>query len=65
PVHTSWLSGQQWLEELIGGHDRRFHNEMGLHKHVFWKLVSILGRDAGLVHTWHLSAEEQLAIFLH
>ena len=34
PVHTSWLSGQQWVDELINGHDQRFHNEMGLHKHV-------------------------------
>ncbi|KAH9030802.1 hypothetical protein EDB84DRAFT_1255222, partial [Lactarius hengduanensis] len=65
PVHTSRLSGQQWLDELVGGHDRRFHNEMGLHKHVFRKLVLVLGRDAGLAHTRHVSAEEQLAIFLH
>ena len=65
PVHTSWLLGQQWIDELVNGHDRRFHNELGLHKHTFNKLIRVLGRDAGLVDTRHVSAEEQLAIFLH
>ena len=65
PVHTSWLSGQQWIDELVNGHDRRFHNELGLRKHTFNKLIRVLGRDAGLVDTRHVSAEEQLAIFLH
>jgi hypothetical protein len=65
PVHTSRLSGQQWIDELINGHERRFHNEIGLRKHVFTRLVSILEKDAGIVHTRHVSAEEQVAIFLH
>ena len=65
PVHTSWLSGQQWLDELISRHPQRFHNEMGLHKHVFTKLIHMLGRDASLASTQHVLAEEQLAIFLH
>jgi hypothetical protein len=65
PVHTSWLSGQQWVDELIDGHDRRFHNEMGLCKHVFTKLVSVLETDTGITHNQSVSAEEQVAIFLH
>ena len=65
PVHTSRLSGQQWLDELIDGHNRRFHNEMGIRKHVFMRLVRMLRRDTGLVDTRHVLAEEQLAIFLH
>ena len=65
PVHTSRLSGQQWLDELANGHPQRFYNEMGLRKHVFKKLIRVLGTDAGLVDTRHVSAEEQLAIFLH
>ena len=65
PVHTSRLLGQQWLDELISGHPRRFHNEMGLHKHVFMKLIRVLGRDTGLAPTWHVLAEKQLAIFLY
>ena len=65
PVHTSQLLGQQWLDELIDGHNWRFHNEMGICKHVFMRLVCVLRRDTGLVDTRHVLAEEQLAIFLH
>lgn len=65
PVHTSRLSGQMWLDELVNGHPRRFYNEIGLCKHVFEKLIEILKQDAGLVNTQHVLAEEQLAIFLH
>ena len=65
PVHTSRLSGLQWLDELVSGHPQRFHNEMGLHKDVFMKLIRVLGRDTGLAPTRHVLAKEQLAIFLH
>jgi len=65
PQHTSILSGQGWINELIAGHDGRFHNEMGVRKHVFRALLSVLQGDAGLVDTRHVSGEEQLAIFLH
>ena len=65
PVHTSRLSGQQWLDKLVNGHPQRFYNEMGLHKHVFKKLIRVLGMNVGLVDTRHVSAEEQLAVFLH
>jgi hypothetical protein len=65
PVHTSQLSGQQWVEELMDGHDRRFHNEMGLCKHIFTRLISILEKDTGIVHSCNVLAEEQVAIFLH
>ena len=65
PQHTSVLSGQAWIDELIAGHDGRFYNEMGMQKHVFWALLSALWKDTGLRDTMHVSDEEQLAIFLH
>jgi hypothetical protein len=65
PQHTSILSGQDRINELITGHDGRFYNEMGVHKHVFRTLVSLLQDDAGLHDTRHVSAKEQLAILLH
>jgi hypothetical protein len=65
PQHNSRLSGQQWIDELIAGHDGRFYNELGMHKHVFWSLLSVLRENAGLCDTMHVSCEEQLAIFLH
>lgn len=64
-VHTSLLSGELWLEELLNGHDRRFHNELGMNKFAFRRLIAILGTDAGLHATRHVSAAEQIAIFLH
>jgi hypothetical protein len=39
PVHMSRLTGQMWIDELVGRHPRRFYNEMGLCKHIFMKLV--------------------------
>ena len=65
PQHTSVLSGQAWIDELIAGHDGWFYNEMGMQKHVFWALLSALQKDTGLRDTMHVSNEEQLAIFLH
>src|SRR6266702_5371845 len=54
-----------WSGELLIGHDGRFHNELRLNKHIFRRLISVLTRDAGLRATQHVSAEEQLVIFLH
>ncbi|KAJ7624769.1 hypothetical protein FB45DRAFT_687551, partial [Roridomyces roridus] len=38
PMHTSILTGQGWLDELITGHDRRFKENLGMAKHVFFRL---------------------------
>ena len=65
PQHTSILSGQDWINELIAGHNGRFYNEMGMNKHVFQALLSTLQRETGLHSTRHISDAEQLAIFLH
>ena len=65
PQHTSVLSGQLWLNELLGGHDGRFYNELGMQKFVFRRLLTMLETDAGLRGTRHVSAAEQAAIFLH
>jgi transposase len=63
--HTSKLSGRQWVQELLSGHEDRIHNALGMHKGVFIQLVATLGRDAAVHDTRYVSAEEQIAIFLH
>jgi hypothetical protein len=63
--HTSRLSGEQWVQELLHGHNIRIHNELGMNKTVFIKLLEVLRSDAGVLRTRYVSAEEQLAIFLH
>ncbi|KAI9442812.1 hypothetical protein BJY52DRAFT_1108867, partial [Lactarius psammicola] len=63
--HTSRLSGQQWIAELLSGHDVQFYNELGMQKFVFKRLLTMLEQCASLSGTCHISASEQLAIFLH
>ncbi|KAL1749642.1 hypothetical protein FB107DRAFT_167893, partial [Schizophyllum commune] len=46
--HTSKLSGQEWVDELINGHPDRIHNELGMHLHVFVLFVA---------HLWELGLE--------
>lgn len=64
PQNTSILTGHAWVCELLAGHPRRFHNMMGISKHVFRNLVKELRAHAGLGDTRHIACEEQLAVFL-
>ena len=60
-----WLTGQNWIDELLNGHSGRFYNQLGMHKHVFSALVKVLQSWTAFADTKYVSAEEQLAIFLH
>ncbi|KAH7919767.1 hypothetical protein BV22DRAFT_990648, partial [Leucogyrophana mollusca] len=64
-MHTSVLTGRQWLDELLTGHPKHFYNIMGIERFVFCKLSRELQLKAGLCGTKHVTADEQLAIFLH
>ncbi|KAJ7749425.1 hypothetical protein B0H16DRAFT_1319246, partial [Mycena metata] len=65
PMHTSILTGQRWLMELIRGHDGRFKNQLGIAKHVFFRLSFELQTTCGLRSTKNVTADEKLATFLH
>jgi hypothetical protein len=65
PLHTSRLTGDQWVQELINGHEERFYNKMGMNNMVFTRLLDLLVREAGLRDTRYVTTREQLAIFLH
>ena len=65
PLHTSRLTGDQWVQELVDGHEGRFYNEMEMHDIVFHQLLELLVREGGLCNTRYVTAHEQLAIFLH
>jgi hypothetical protein len=62
--NNSLLMGQEWLDELLIGHPKRFYALMGMHKHVFqellWELIKV-----GLHDPRYVSSEEQLTIFLY
>ncbi|KIK19939.1 hypothetical protein PISMIDRAFT_106610 [Pisolithus microcarpus 441] len=40
--HTSILSGQGWVDELLNGHPQHIRSELSIHKHIFLRLISIL-----------------------
>ena len=65
PLHTSLLSGEQWVKELLDGHDERFYNGMGMHQPIFRKILALLKINGGLCDSRYVTAREQLAIFLH
>ena len=65
PMHTSILTGQLWLNELIHGHEGRFKDQLSIAKHVFFRLSFELQTCCGLRSTRHVTADEKLATFLH
>ena len=64
PYHTSILTGEGWVHELMTGHPDRIKTELGMWLHVFKHLIFTL-RSQGLQRSKHLSLEEQVAIFLY
>ena len=64
PYHTSALTGEAWVIELLSGHPERMRTALGVNLHVFSALILEL-RAAGLKESKHVSLEEQLAIYLY
>ena len=64
PYHTSSLSGEDWVQELLTGHPWCIQNELGLDRGTFLILIKAL-QVAGLQSLCHVSTEEQLVIFLY
>jgi len=63
PYHTSILTGEMWVNELLSGHPRRFRTELGVNRSTFILLVKAM-QSLGLQSSRHVSIEEQVAIFL-
>jgi hypothetical protein len=64
PYHTSILTGQGWVDELVHGHPLRIRTELGVSLEVFQALISKL-REMGHGASKHVTLEEQVAIFLY
>lgn len=65
PYHTSALSGEAWVLELITGHPDRIRHNLGVSLDIFDDLLRVL-RAGGFVPSRNgVSVEEQLAIFLY
>jgi len=66
PYHTSALSGEEWIQELITRHPQCIWDELG----VYWSTFTILLKAIqdpliGFQSLCHVSIEEQLSIFLY
>jgi hypothetical protein len=64
PYHTSILSGEGWVQELLNGHPRRIRNELGVNRGTFTLLRKAI-QLLDIHSSRHVSIEEQLAIFLY
>jgi hypothetical protein len=62
--HTSKLSGEENVQELIQGHLKNCRVAFRLQLEIFKLLASYL-RKEGLVHDTRIKVEEQLAFFLY
>ncbi len=63
--HNSKLTGIDWVCELLDGHPERIRDCLGVHKHVFKKLVEELFQLSHLEATKGVTTEEQVAVFLY
>jgi hypothetical protein len=64
PYHTSALSGEAWVQELLTGHPKRIRSELGVERSTFIVLLKAV-RVLGAMPSRHVSVEEQLSIFLY
>jgi hypothetical protein len=62
PYHTSILTDEGWVLELLTGYPRQICTELGVSHAVFDKLISTL-HSMGLHNSSRVSLEEQLHIF--
>ena len=63
--HTSKLTGEEWVKELINGHHDRMWTELGMRVHVFLAFVHELWVVSGLGDSRYVGLDEQVAIFLY
>jgi hypothetical protein len=64
PFHTSILTGEAWVAELLLGHPNHILFSLGVSRDTFLELIAVM-RQHELTDSRHVSLEEQLAIFLH
>jgi hypothetical protein len=64
PYHTSLLRGQEWLSEIMEGHPQHMHDQLGVSRLVFRRLLFDLCSSGQLCAGRSLAAEEKLGIYL-
>ena len=64
PYHTSILTGEGWVMELLAGHPKHICCELRVHRPVFLQSIQEL-QQLGHDRSKYVLLEEQLAIFLY
>ena len=65
PYHTSALTGQAWVLELLTGHPDRIRHNLGVNLEAFEELLQVLQANGYVQSRNGVTIEEQLAIFLY
>jgi len=65
PYHTSILTSEAWVYELIHGHPNRIRHNFGVDCDVFDALLHVLHRNGFTISRNGVSLEERLGIFLY
>ena len=63
--HDSQLTGDQWMKELLGGHEKRIRDNLGVSQEGFQYLEQLLKNERTLRSTRNMGTTEQLGIFLY
>ena len=64
PWHTSALTGEAWVMELLSGHPEHMRTALGVNLHVFSALILEI-QAAGYKNSKYVSLEDQLVIYLY
>jgi hypothetical protein len=64
-IHTSILTGDLYVKEVLEGHELRCKRDFRMEKHIFHNLVECLRDRCCLRDTDFVSVKEQVAIFLY
>ncbi|KAF7328442.1 putative nuclease HARBI1-like protein [Mycena sanguinolenta] len=65
PRHTSILTGQDWLDEMLNGHPERCLDQLGMYPAAFLFLCWEFERNGELGDSRYITSQEQTAIFLY
>ncbi|WVZ62320.1 hypothetical protein U9M48_012082 [Paspalum notatum var. saurae] len=63
-IHDSILTGEQYVSEVLKGHELACKREFRMKKAIFHKLVDLL-RERNLLQDTRVTVEEQVAIFMY
>ena len=64
PLHTSILSGQGWVDELLLGHPDQISHLLDVQKEAFLEMIETM-QSLGLKDSCWVTLEEQLVVFLY